>query len=236
MKRILINLSLIVTLGLSTAAWAGVIQTWDLTNKSPGALGADYGLRLNQIDSLIAVGDGSNRMIFDFERLGHGVSLQLVDVGGGDLELHLAGTAYGALHDGGAANGYGSGFAGTYALDFIWRNVQQNAGGFDLVAELNLGSYMEGDGSGTVLGIGPGTAFMGANALTLYDWSGSYTHTLDVLAANTPDASGWLTYGTGGHNGDYGFNMVARVPEPGTLSLIGLGLIGLGLSRRRKRE
>ena len=42
----------LLAIGFSSSALATVLQTWDLTNKSPGALGPDYGLRLNQIDTV----------------------------------------------------------------------------------------------------------------------------------------------------------------------------------------
>ncbi|MEL7449956.1 MAG: PEP-CTERM sorting domain-containing protein [Pseudomonadota bacterium] len=232
MKKLIAIAGMVSALAFSGSAAAVVIESWNLTNKSPGALGADYGLRLNQMNTQGLGGGSSNSMIFDFERGGHGVQMHLIDAGGGALELHLSGTAYGALFDNSTADGYGSDFAGTYQLDFIWRNVQANVGGFDLVADFGLGRNARGSGSGTVLGMDAGTAFRGASVLSLFDWSGSYTHTMDVLASNNPDASGWLTFGNG-HNGDYGFNMVAVVPEPGSLLLMGAGLLGFAASRRK---
>ena len=223
----------------SAATNATVLQTWDLTNKSPGALGPDYGLRLNQIDE---VGLEPESLIFDFEHSDSDVNLQLVNYGGG-LQLLLSGTAYGARFD---ESGYlldGSGYGttdvasdpfyeGLYELIFTWNNVQQNTVDWDFVAELGIDSKKMGDGSGTVRGLDTDTAFMGTDILTIYDWSGKYNHTLDVLGTNSPNASGWLTYGDG-HNGDYGFNMIA-VPEPGTLGLLGAGLLGLGVIRRKR--
>jgi hypothetical protein len=77
----------------------------------------------------------------------------------------------------------------------------------------------------------PGTGQAGAESGWI-DWSftaaaaGSYTLVYGVM--NTADG--------GGPNQTFGyFDAASVVPEPGTLALFGIGLIGMGLTRRRRK-
>ena len=65
---------------------ASVVGIWDLTNKSPGALGPNYGLRLNNLQGIVG---GSGKMLFDFNiHQDADVKLKLLQVGTGTgLEL-----------------------------------------------------------------------------------------------------------------------------------------------------
>lgn len=230
-RRIVVLTGLLAVLFTGGASASTVVAAWDLFNKSPGYLGPNYGLRLNGLD---INGDSNAIMIFDFEKSGYDVGLQLVSVGTGTgLEMHLTGTAYGAVFDD-VTDSYSGVNAGSYDLNFIWRNVSQNVGVYEFLAEATLGSMQVGSGTGSVLG----TAF----STLLYDWSGTYQYTLDIDYSANPDASGWLTYDnvSGGHSGDFGFSMLSVpipqvVPAPAPIALFGLGFIALGVVLKRKR-
>ena len=230
--------ALIVMIAAPSAANAAVLKLWQLTNKSPGALGYDYGLRLNKLDEV----GGSKIMIFDFEHgSAGGVTMSLIeDDVTNDLRLELTGQAYGARYQSGV--GYSSTLAGLYDIDFTWFNVTENTAGFAYVAENGISTYTVGSGSGDVMG----TSF----SKTIYDWSGQFTRTLDIkdpAGNHNPDASGWLTYNPNGDHpsdfsGDFGFSMIELeippppdqdVPAPAPLALLAIGLTGMLLRRKR---
>jgi hypothetical protein len=114
------------------------------------------------------------------------------------------------------------------------------------VSTFGLGST----GSWSLVGTTPGTGswthiLVGSNTWNLniapgsYDWSiggagvtslVNWSLALNGTVIDSGSGGGWLKYR---FNDDSSFT-VTSVPEPGTLALLGLGLVGLGLVRRRK--
>lgn len=94
-------------------------------------------------------------------------------------------------------------------------------GGFGVFSNILLGGLLDVTGGLAAANLNTNTRANGADL--------NFATSLNTsLSGETP----WQWYGTGTFRGDSVAG--SSVPEPGTLALAGLGLLGLGLARRRK--
>ena len=106
--------------------------------------------------------------------------------------------------------------AGTYTLQFDLAGNQRNGGTESVTVQVNMGPLVSDS-----ISLPQNAPFT------------TYQYTFSVAA---PTAVNLSFEGAGGDN--FGMlldNVSVSVPEPGTLALLGLGLVGAGLARRRRR-
>ena len=221
MKRAILSLAAVLAaLTMSSAANALVMTIeenetyWLGSHPKGGAASPYYGLRLDGLK------DRNQSKIYTFDFEGEGAKMMMRWKGD---ELRIWGTAYGGRDKGSA---YGR-YQGLFDIDFTYTDFDGT-------------SALEGEGSISQL-------FGDKRSWDLVSESGkhSYAFRLGLNHRKVPGMSGWgwvnhcpegqdELCGTHLYASDWLFTVKHKVPEPSSIALLGLGLIGLGIARRRQ--
>jgi len=131
------------------------------------------------------------------------------------------------------SDGAGPRFQGWNSIDGFWYNLGIPIGfvygeheiGFRITGSNSLEYLLDGVGIGTIaIGTSGSIGIIALEGVSYPDQPGSYTIVWDDIIASDASPDG------GGGNGG-----VADVPEPGAMTLLGAGILGLGLMHRHRK-
>lgn len=183
-----------------------------------------YGLRLDGLTT----GDQGDTFTFEF---GDSDDPMTLFWDSGSNSIAISGSVFGGLNENG---GYAEGAATTWDVTFIY---------FDIYECIDGSGICSNDGFGTIA-----SDVFGSFDLVSETGNHSYAFQLDFGHRGFDGVSGWgwMNHCPSADNdidaGDCDRHLYASdwlftvksVPEPGTLALFGLGLLGIGYARRRK--